>query len=430
MFKVKLGGNARSGLGVGAMKLAALPLTIMLSVVLARNLGPEMFGLYAFGISLATILSLPGGASINQLLLRETARALSEDNHALLRGARRRAYQWFFCWACLIWAGGAVYYALMRSQMTGPEVDTLLFVMLLFPLVSLLAIHAGALLGLGQPTYAQIGPIFLRPSLSLGFVLLALFSYDAFGLHLATFSQFMGCLIAVFVSYWAMRRRYPRALTNADPAYLDAQWRKAVPSFALIAIAVNINIEIGILLLGVLGSQSDVGALRVAQSGAQLLSFPLFIMNMILAPNAASLFKTQQIDTLKALTKRAQRAAFALSVLGAIPLIFFPEPILAFVFTEAYAQVASLPLRLLAIGHVINVSFGAMGILLSMAGFERSTLWGQISGLIASIFVCAVLIPSFGPTGAALGICSGILVRGGFLLVECRRNLGFHPLTL
>ena len=71
VFSVRKGQGLRAQLlrgafGVGALKILSLPLTLAASVLLARGLGPEGLGQYAFVMATITMLVLPIGPGLGQ----------------------------------------------------------------------------------------------------------------------------------------------------------------------------------------------------------------------------------------------------------------------------------------------------------------------------------------------------------------------------
>lgn len=75
----------------------------------------------------------------------------------------------------------------------------------------------------------------------------------------------------------------------------------------------------------------------------------------------------------------------------------------------------------------MNVAFGTVGTFLSMTGFERSTLMGQLVSLAVAVALSVALIPSMGASGAALGVAAGIVTRSLVLGVEIWKRLGLRP---
>ena len=78
----------------GGMRVVSLALGVIASIVVARVLGPEDFGAYAFVFTLLSVSALPAGVALNQLVMRETAHLLESNRLTTLTGFRRRSLQW------------------------------------------------------------------------------------------------------------------------------------------------------------------------------------------------------------------------------------------------------------------------------------------------------------------------------------------------
>ena len=64
----KVGGSA-------VLKGSSLLLGFLISILLARTMGPEEFGRYVFAFSVISLAALPVGTALNQFVMRESARA-------------------------------------------------------------------------------------------------------------------------------------------------------------------------------------------------------------------------------------------------------------------------------------------------------------------------------------------------------------------
>ncbi|PTQ66228.1 polysaccharide biosynthesis C-terminal domain-containing protein [Celeribacter persicus] len=422
--------NFKAALGLAVLKVGALPLTILLSIILARALGPADYGRYAFFLSLATVLSIPAGQGVVALVLRETAQARQANDFSLMAGVRKRAHQFLILFTALVWLAGAVYvfFVLDGSQISARR--SIYAAMVLFPVLSMLAIQAGVLQGLHHAFASQVGQLALRPGIALFLVFLALSFAPSFSLQIAFMTQIIAAVLALTGALILLRRFTPAELSNAVPRCEDQKWMSAVLPFALIAFANTFTAEIGILILGAVGNEVNAGALRVATSGAQLLSFPLFINNMILSPQAAQMFKAGQIEALAVRSRKFARLTFLVSALAGVPLILFAGPILAVTFGPEYIDIAKRPLQILSIGHLVNVSVGPAGMLLSMSGHEGSALWGQLITLLVVMILAVILAPLYGATGAALAVISGTIAGRVILVRLCVRILKFRPTVI
>lgn len=77
--------------GVGSISIKALStLTgLLLAIALARVLGIEQFGIYAFCFSLISLLATPAQLGLPNLVTRETAKADASGDWSMMRGIWR-----------------------------------------------------------------------------------------------------------------------------------------------------------------------------------------------------------------------------------------------------------------------------------------------------------------------------------------------------
>jgi|TARA_B110000908_G_scaffold156733_1_gene196167 O-antigen/teichoic acid export membrane protein len=81
----------------------------------------------------------------------------------------------------------------------------------------------------------------------------------------------------------------------------------------------------------------------------------------------------------------------------------------------------------LVVGNWFNVALGSVGILLVMSGHEKVTLWGQLSGFLATVMSAIVLIPPYQAVGAAFSVVIGLVVWNLFLGCAVFKYLGIRP---
>ena len=401
----------RGAMGVGGLRLLSLLFTMTASILLARGLGPEGYGQYTFVITLITTLSIPLAPALMQLTIRETARMhQAGDNdriRALLRWANRHVL--FGSVLIIVTVGG------IAAWLTGLRVDdrwTLLLIGLVaLPLLGLNAVRAGILAGLRRVVLGQLPDLFVRP-LVLLFVAGVLLVAGCLNPLTAVVAFVAGAALALVIGTLLLGHTFPEPQGTSPPmdATQKSQWMRAWMPFTLLMAASTLNAQIGILLLGWLTTNEEVAAMQVAQRGSMLLVFSLAVVNLVIGPHVAQLHRSGDRDRLQGLSRYSARMALLVTLPIALPLIFFGAPILRIVFGAEYAAIATLPLAILAVGQVINVAFGSVGLLLIMSGHENDPLWTQGASLLVTIFVAIVLIPKFFATGAAIAVALGVVL--------------------
>ena len=77
-------------------------------------------------------------------------------------------------------------------------------------------------------------------------------------------------------------------------------------------------------------------------------------------------------------------------------------------------------------GQVINVGCGSVGMLLSMSGHEKHTLYGISTALLLNASIAIALIPTLGAIGAALGSMLSNIILNIILTWKVTRFFGIR----
>ncbi len=73
------------------LKISQAFFSFMTTVLLARILGAEGYGIYAYAFAFVMLLSMPAQAGLPTLVIRETARGMAEGKPELVQGIWRWA---------------------------------------------------------------------------------------------------------------------------------------------------------------------------------------------------------------------------------------------------------------------------------------------------------------------------------------------------
>ena|SRR6056297_1250329 len=151
------------------LKIAYTVLTLFLTVLLARILGVEKFGVYAFCLSIVQILIIPAMLGGQQLLVREVAAYKIKSEYHYLRGLLARFKQVSIGFSVLISvvAGVIGFWIYRENNIFIP----FLLAIILVPFFATLQLQCAVLRGLHHVLLGQV-PMMLRPGLVLLFVLI------------------------------------------------------------------------------------------------------------------------------------------------------------------------------------------------------------------------------------------------------------------
>lgn len=240
----------RGGVGVGVLKLLSLPLSLLVTIVLARSLGPSEFGQYAFVIALITMLSIPLAPALMQLVTREIAALHQSEEDRRIRALLHWANRFVLvCSVMIIAVGGGL--ALWFADWRVDDRWTLLLPGLVaLPLLGLNAVRTGVLAGLRRVVQAQFPELFVRPLVLL--LVAGVLVIEGFMNPLsAVVAYLFAAAVALVVGLVLVKRAFPEKEGAPPPgdAEQNRRWLHAWMSFTLLVAASTFNAQIGILLL-------------------------------------------------------------------------------------------------------------------------------------------------------------------------------------
>jgi O-antigen/teichoic acid export membrane protein len=415
-----------SFLTTGLVYLLGTLLSLLTSISLARLLGPEGFGQYALVMAWLALAALPVVAGIPQLITREVASYSQSRNWGLYRGVFRAANVWvIFVSGILLgayfladWVGGW-FYEKGKWSLLG-------IVILLLPIRGFNAIRNGAIRGLGFPSLSELPGQVMQP-LVLLMLIVILISFDDLTVRMVLTIQVAAGVITLVAATVLYRRVRPSTISGYTPLYQCKAWSRALLPFTLMGMLGTLSTQVGVVVLGFLGTDEGVAAFRVAERGAHVTALSLVLVNMVIAPSIVRVYKEGDVMELQRLSRRTARGAFVMTLLLATGLVVLGKPIIDLVFGVEYVDIAYLPMVVLVLGQLVNVAFGSVGLLLSMSGHERLTLLGQFAGLVTIVVLALLLIPKYNELGAAIAAAGGLVVWNCVLGFAVARRLKIRP---
>lgn len=415
-------------MGVGALKLLSIPISLVTSIVLARLLGSEAFGQYSFIMALLPLLALPTTAGLGHLLTREVAQYTQSKSWGLYRGLLFSSYAWVICVSLIIIILVFMANLTFPSALTNERWALLKIAALSIPFLGLETVRNGTMRGLSYPVYAQIPGLTIKPLLALLGIFLLYYLSEINSTN-AIKIQVIATLLSFLIATAIFVKIKPSVPSNIKK-YETTRWLSSLLPFSLIAVMFIFNTQIGIVILGFLGTNEDVASMRVAERGAQFVTLSLTITNLVIAPQIAKTFKQGDTKKLQNLVKKSARAAFLIALPLAAILIAAGQALIHLLYGAHYADIAYVPLAILAAGQLFNVFCGSVGSLLSMSGFEKKSLIGHIFAITSNIVLCAVLIPKYGAIGAAIGISTSLIVWNIILTFFVIKHVKVKPFAI
>lgn len=410
--------------GTFFLRIANTGLVIITTVILARLLGAERYGSFAYAISWASLLSVPATMGLDVLLVREVARYHARGDKKTLRGilqwsdsialASSVFFAAFFC--LVVWS--------LRDRFQ-PEVrEALWMAMTLLPFLVFMSLRQGSLQGFGKVFEAQIPCMLVFPVLFLGLVIC---TYLIFGISPSTavVLRTFAAMIAFLTGVRLLARNLPKSEINTKPDFHSRHWLRSMFPLMFVGTAGVVNQQLSTVIVGSILGVESAGIFDVAGKGAVLISFVLLAVNMPLAPAVADLYERGDRERLQKIISKSARVAF----LGALPvafgLIIFGRWILL-LFGKDFVR-GSAVIAILSGSQLVNVATGSVALLLNMTGNEWDTAKGIGIASLLNLLLNLALVPIWDIEGAAVANAASMSVWNILLAGWVHKRLGLCP---
>ena len=400
-----------------------------LTVVLARYLGLAAFGRYSFILSIITLLAIPTRFGLPALIMRETGKALAENDWGRIFDLKQWAYRRTLAISApLILAGSAVLIAF--PGMFGVDerltVGIGLLLVALFPIAS---IRAAILRGMGEIVGSQLTLQVVRPVVQLALIgalwVLAMQGREPVPAspETAMSANVIGALLSWVVGAILLKRLLGRDTRDAvDTKFEVVGWRSSLIALGLANAMYILDGQLGVMLLGVIGQDRDVGLYRVAAQFAMVVAMGYVATNVPITSQIARLWARGEVAKVRRLVRRGSQLAALFALPLALTFILGGRWILEVTFGPEFGA-AYIPLVILAVAQMVNSACGSASSLLNMTHHEKYNLASFTIAVMVNIALGVMLIPRFGVMGGAIASGASVIVRNLLLWGACLRLL-------
>ncbi len=415
--------------GSAALALSSKLLMLLTSVLLARWMGAEGYGVYATAMALVLLLTVPTGLGLPTLVVRLLASYRMQQQWGLMRGLLVRGNQTVLGASLVIALIAAAAIWGLGDRLGVSHKTVYLLALALIPLTALGAMRSAALRGLHHVVLGQLPENLVMPGLFVALLAAwgatgsALSPQTAVGLRLGA------VFIAFLVGAWLLLRRLPSQVRVAAPSYDMANWARSAGPLLFLGGMSIINTQTDVLMLAAMQGADSAGVYQATARGAELVAFSLAIANMAIQPTISRLYAAGEMQRLQRVITTAARGTVALALPAALMLSLFGRPILGLVFGNEFER-GALCLAILCGAQVINAGAGSVGNILNMTGHERDAALGLALGAFTNVVLNAILVPVWGIEGAALATGMSLVVWNVFLVIRLRRRLSLDSTAL
>jgi len=425
-------GNARikqvavGGATAFAIFVASAGVTACSQLLIARLVGADTYGVYAYVIAWMTILAYFSALGFDIALLRFVPAYQTTQAWSLARGVIQYAERRTLAVSIAVMLAGASVVMIWSRQFSPELRNTFLAGFVLVPVWALLWMRCSIIRSFGGVVLAVLPDKVVRDGLLL--VLVVLISLVP-GRHtnapVVMLATLVGSIAALTLASLAMRRLRPGELDIILPEYAAATWRHTAVPLVIITAAEAVLNRGGVVLLGWFGETREAGIYSLAFNIAFLVVLPRTAINTLFAPTISTLFTRKDQVTLQALVTKAASWTLCAAVCIALALAILAEPILTWFGKDFAAGVPAL--RILLVGQVIAASYGSQLSVLTMTEHERGAAALLILSAAVNVVASIVFISMLGLTGAAIATTIALIVWNVAMAFFISRHLRLLP---
>jgi O-antigen/teichoic acid export membrane protein len=409
-------------------KTLGMLLLLTAQIIVARILGTEEYGYFAYAQSVLVILSIFTILGYDVSLLRFVPEYKIQHQWAALKGILSFSFRLSFAAsiALMVIFGGILTFfsAIFHAQQT-----VVLRIMLLsVPLYSLTMLRQSALRGFKHIVLAELPESIIRPVLFIFALLIISHFYPHLDAGVAWWCYLGVVTITFFVGSYLLVRKMPAPLTDARAEFRRTEWSKISLDMMWMNAMTVIFSQASVVFLGFYGNAVDIALFSAAARIAFFISFALTAVNSIAAPMISELFhsgKTQELQRIMTLS-----AAFlaVVTLLTNVLLLIGGKQLLG-LFGSQFPQAFILLLLLMA-GHTFKSFSGPSSFLLNMSGHQKTTGKMMAAFMVFHLLANLLLITRYGAIGAALATALTMILWNLALAYASYRFVNVDPTFL
>ncbi len=406
--------------------ICGLMLKYLFQLMVARHLGPQLFGTFFLGVTVFSVLERISGLGLPHGVLRYVSIFRAKRDPERIKGTILTGLR-FVSSAGLFLLGAAMLFSSFLGIRFFHDANLVWVVRILavggvfsgLTDVLILATQAFQVM-----QYKVIVRFFFEPVFRIVFVWVGFWlGWRLFGASLAfALASVLGTVLA----FSFMKKVFPPFRDEKVTPRFET--RKIIRFSWPLFFVGSLNLALAYtstLMLGFFRSTEEVGIFGASFKTAMLMAFILDSFNSIFPAVIADLFGKEESKKIAELYKMVAKWIFTLALPVFLVLVLFPEMILD-QWGEGFSS-GAICLVLMACAQMINCAVGSSGYMLMMTGYTRIILINA-STMFAMTFGLGIwLIPKYGLVGAAVSYAIPIGLINILRLGEVFFFLRMHP---
>ena len=381
------------------IKVATAGLTYAMYVVLSRTMGATEYGYFAFGLSLATLLSIGGAMGQSTAILRYVPEEEVAGRHDKAVDAVRAGGALVLIASLLLSAAVIAGAIVMSLVAPGPAGHIFAAAALILPMA--FAEYWSSALRAQGSVWTALTPRDILWRLVMPLLVVGLF---ALGIALTGWGALLLTavilLLALGLQYLLARRRGYEIAWGFKP--LRDYWAEhgtATRWFLIGTVIDSAALNADTIFIGLMVDPASAGIYFNAFRTAGLLTLFMFAITLVVAPMVSRHYHAGEMRSAQAITALCAWAGFVFSLAVFGGYVVFGTTVLG--LFGAHTETGYWVLILLSVGLLFDAATGPSRIVMMMTGHERDyvRIFGGI--MLVGLIVEIAVIPFWGLLGAA-----------------------------
>lgn len=418
--------DMRGAVSAFAVRVAAAALAYLAQIVLVRLVGAFEYGVFAYVWVWLIILGQVANVGFGLAIIRFVPehRVRGEDN--LARGAIRASRLIAFCSGSLITVFGIAGIHLLGDTIENHYVWPLYMMLVCVPLMTLQHVEEGVARGFNWVSLALVPVYIVRITLLLAFLSVAILmgapANAATAMTAAIAATFAALVFQHLRIAWRMRSELPSGPRN----YKLGLWAGIALPLVVMDSSGLVQTHADMLVLNAFVTADQLGIYYAAAKTISLIGLVNFAVTAIANQKFAALAARNDDGALGDFIRRTTRWTFWPAVVAALGLLVLGKPLLWLFgpeFTAGYTV-----MMILAVGYVARAYAGQAEAVLSMIGHQREAALILIATMLFNITLNLLMIPLWGPEGAATATMLSMIVQTLALAIALKQLTGHQAL--
>lgn len=404
-------------------RIGALSLGLISSVLLARVLAPADFGTYFLILTIARVAVLVGQIGMNQVVVRFIAGSMASGSPGMARDTVIKSFAIALAGSCFVGFAYILSSRILAISFFGAPIMATVSGLVFFWIIAgtLRILAAECFRGFNDLKMASMFELFAFELLFSILILVVWISYGEIVFYSAVFFSTVAAIISAFPAILLLRKKIialPAENIVSFHELLQTGWPLLISN-----IVVVIMTQVGLWIVGIIATPTDVALYASAFRLVLLMQLPLLILNSVVPQLIAELHVQGNTMEIERTLRMVAMAEFVPTVVIYGIFLFFGQSFLTLFFGNFYADSYWI-LILLGAGIMVNSWAGFCGPALMMTGNQHSLMKiSLICGMLALLFAFPIG-KQFGAAGVAAVMAFINGVQHICMLMAVKRHIG------